>query len=136
MLKPEVVRALRGWLDSKDGREFLARMDALGINPPGAKKEAAAAPAPAEGDPFAGRTVVVTGTFHDLKRRDLEKALLERGAKVTGSVSGATDLLVVGANPGSDKTAAAARFGTPKMDETALRESLGLPPAVEQMALF
>lgn len=36
----------------------------------------------------------------------------------------------------ADKTAAAARFGTPKMDETALREALGLPPAVEQMALF
>ena len=85
---------------------------------------------------FAGRTVVVTGTFHDLKRRDLEKALADRGAKVTGSVAGATSLLVVGANPGADKTAAAARFGTPKMDETALREALGLPAAVEQMSLF
>ena len=62
--------------------------------------------------------------------------LADRGAKVTGSVSGATGLLVVGANPGADKTAAAARFGTPKMDEAALREALGLPPAVEQMALF
>ena len=36
----------------------------------------------------------------------------------------------------ADKTAAAARFGTPKMDETALREALGLPAAVEQMSLF
>lgn len=135
-LKPETVRALRGWLASDDGRAFLARMEELGIDPPGGKKDAAPAPAPAEGDPFAGRTVVVTGTFHDLKRRDLEKALADRGAKVTGSVSGATHLLVVGANPGADKTAAAARFGTPKMDEAALREALGLPPAVEQMALF
>ena len=136
VLKPEVVRALRGWLGSEDGRAFLARMDALGIDPPGAKKDAAPAAAPAEGDPFAGRTVVVTGTFHDLKRRDLEKALVDRGAKVTGSVSGSTDLLVVGSNPSADKTAAAARHGTAKMDEAALREALGLPPAVEQMALF
>ena len=135
-IKPEAVRALRGWLGSEDGRAFLARMDALGINPVGTKKDAAPAPVPTEGDPFAGRTVVVTGTFHDLKRRDLEKALADRGAKVTGSVSGATSLLVVGANPGADKTAAAARFGTPKMDETALREALGLPAAVEQMSLF
>ena len=136
VLKPETVRALRGWLGSEDGRSFLGRMDALGIDPAGSKKDAAAAPAPAEGDPFAGRTVVVTGTFHELKRRDLEKALVDRGAKVTGSVSGATSLLVVGSNPGADKTAAAARFGTAKMDEAALREALGLPPAVEQMALF
>lgn len=135
-LKPEVVRALRGWFGSEDGKRFLERMDALGIDPPGSKKDAAPVPAAAEGDPFAGRTVVVTGTFHDLKRRDLEKALADRGAKVTGSVSGATGLLVVGSNPGADKTAAAARFGTPKMDEAALREALGLPPAVEQMALF
>ena len=116
--------------------EIVRRMDALGINPAGAKKDAAPAPVPAEGDPFAGRTVVVTGTFHDLKRRDLEKALAARGAKVTGSVSGATSLLVVGANPGADKTAAARRFGTPTMDEKALREALGLPPVVEQASLF
>ena len=93
-------------------------------------------PEPKDGDPFAGRTIVITGTFHDLKRRDLAQRLQDRGAKVASSVTGATDLLAIGDSPGADKTAAARKFGTPTMDEAALRSALGLPAAVVQDSLF
>ena len=139
-VKPEhnkAVRALDGFFGSEAGRTFLADMEKLGVNPEGDfGRDRAERPAPAEGDPFAGRTVVITGTFHDLKRRDLTQLLQDRGAKVTSSVSKTTDLLAVGDGPGADKTAAARRFGTPTMDEAALRAALGLPPVVVQDSLF
>ena len=137
VIKPEAVRALDGFFGSEAGRTFLADMEKLGVNPEGDfGRDRAERPAPAEGDPFAGRTVVITGTFHDLKRRDLTQLLQDRGAKVTSSVSKTTDLLAVGDGPGADKTAAARRFGTPTMDEAALRAALGLPPVVMQDSLF
>ncbi len=143
VVKQEPVRALLSFFDSRAGRDFIAGMQSLGIDPPGGlasvRPQAGVAGAPeSEGaaDPFAGRTIVVTGTFRDLKRRDLEKSLLAHGAKLASSVSGNTGLLVVGKNPGADKTAAARKFGTPVMDEADLRAALGLPPVVEQATLF
>ena len=137
VVKPEAVRALDGFFGSDAGRAFLAGMEKLGIDPAGdfgaEKRER---PEPKDGDPFAGRTIVITGTFHDLKRRDLAQKLQDRGAKVASSVTGATDLLAIGDSPGADKTAAARKFGTPTMDEKSLREALGLPPVVEQASLF
>ena len=137
VVKPEAVRALDGFFGSEAGRAFLAGMERLGIDPKGEfGAERRERPEPRDGDPFAGRTVVITGTFHDLKRRDLTQKLQDRGAKVASSVTGATDLLAIGDNPGADKTAAARKYGTATMDESALRAALGLPAAVVQQSLF
>lgn len=57
-------------------------------------------------------------------------------AELVGTTKSARDVRRNRFRVSADKTAAAARFGTPKMDEAALREALGLAPAVEQMALF
>ena len=45
------------------------------------------------------------------------------GARVTGSVSGRTDLLIAGENPGS-KLEKARRLGVEVLDEAELRERL------------
>jgi hypothetical protein len=50
---------------------------------------------------FAGKTIVLTGTFTTMKRADAEKVLAEAGAKVSGSVSKKTDLLIHGDDAGS-----------------------------------
>ena len=137
IVKPEAARALASYFESPDGTAFLESMRALGIDPPGGAGKTAAAEAGADpSDPFAGRTVVVTGTFHDLKRKEIETRLVARGAKLASSVSGATSLLVIGDKPGPDKTRAARERGVPTMDEPALRSALGLPQAVEQDVLF
>lgn len=47
--------------------------------------------------------VVVTGSFPDLKREDIEALLLTRGAKVSKSVTKKTTLVITGSNPSSSK---------------------------------
>ena len=64
-------------------------------------------------NPFSGKTVVVTGTLEGYSRAEIEKLLLDLGAKVSGSVSKKTDYVLVGDNPGSklDKARAIVQEG-------------------------
>lgn len=127
ILKPETVRSLVDFFAAPVGQQFLSDMRRLGINPVG-KQNTLSAAATQEGNPFFGRSVAITGSFHEYKRRDLISLLESRGAKVTSGVSKATALLIVGDSPGEDKTSAAQHFGTPLMNENELRKTLGLPP--------
>ncbi|MCB1582432.1 MAG: NAD-dependent DNA ligase LigA [Xanthomonadales bacterium] len=66
--------------------------------------------------PLAGKIVVLTGTLSTLKRTEAKQKLLDLGAKVTGSVSAKTDLLVAGENAGS-KLAKAEQLQVQIVDE-------------------
>jgi DNA ligase (NAD+) len=46
--------------------------------------------------PFAGKTVVLTGSLSQLSRDDAKARLVALGAKVAGSVSKKTDLVIAG----------------------------------------
>jgi DNA ligase (NAD+) len=73
------------------------------------------APASAS-SPVAGKTVVFTGSLEQMTREEA-KAMAERlGAKVAGSVSKKTDIVVAGPGAGS-KLAKAAELGLQVMDE-------------------
>ncbi|WP_137126522.1 NAD-dependent DNA ligase LigA [Roseomonas sp. HF4] len=100
---------------------MLAALDELAAGAPPLPAEA---PAAAD-SPFAGRTLVFTGTLETLTRDEAEAQAERLGAKVTKSVSKKTDFVVVGADAGS-KAAKAAELGVRVLSEAEFREMAGL----------
>lgn len=69
--------------------------------------------------PFAGKTVVLTGTLEHYEREDLKEVLEKLGAKVSGSVSAKTHLVIAGPGAGS-KLDKARELGIEVWDEPRL----------------
>lgn len=73
--------------------------------------------------PFAGKTIVLTGALENFERTELTEKLEALGAKVTGSVSKKTSLVIAGAEAGS-KLDKARELGIEVWDEARLLEAL------------
>lgn len=83
----------------------------------GVEAKAPEAPAaPVTDSFFSGKTVVLTGTLHQLGRDEATARLEALGAKVTGSVSKKTDLVIAGEKAGS-KLAKAQQLGIPVIED-------------------
>jgi DNA ligase (NAD+) len=116
---PVLARTLSETLAEERTRELIERLRKLGLS-----MEQEGGPAPGEEGPLAGKAFVLTGTLPNLTREEATERIEAAGGKVTGSVSGKTDYVVAGDDPGS-KLAKAQDLGTEILDEHGLLELLG-----------
>ena len=91
-------------------QQVLDGLVAVGVHWPALAEKAASA------QPLAGQTIVLTGTLTAMGRDEAKDKLQQLGAKVSGSVSAKTALLIAGENAGS-KLAKATELNVPVWDE-------------------
>jgi DNA ligase (NAD+) len=106
------------FFSEEKNRELIARLAAAGLNTRRLPEEAGPPPEIIAASPFAGKTVVLTGTLEHMTREEAEARITALGGKPTGSVSKKTDLVVAGPGAGS-KLKKAEELGIPVMDEAA-----------------
>jgi len=92
---PKVAHAIRQFFDQPQNARLVERLKEAGVNMKAGDRRAVAA------GPFAGKTVVVTGTIEGLSRDEIRTLLRRQGARVAESISKKTDLLVCGRDAGS-----------------------------------
>jgi DNA ligase (NAD+) len=115
---PITAESIHTFLTSDAGRHVIQELKEAGVD----LTEEKLTPPPASGDsPFVGKTVVITGTFEAYDRNELKEILTKLGAKVTGSVSKNTDLLLAGEKAGS-KLDKAQELGVEIWDEAKVKE--------------
>jgi DNA ligase (NAD+) len=98
----------------------IAKLRQLGVQWPQMPQRAAS------GRRLSGQTWVVTGTLAAMSRDEATDALVQLGAKVSGSVSKKTTGVVVGAEAGS-KLKKAQELGIPTLDEPEFLKLLKTP---------
>jgi DNA ligase (NAD+) len=106
---PVAAKAVLAWFDSPPGRETLARLRKLGLDPRGAEVRAS-------DTPLAGKTFVLTGTLEKMSRGEASEKIRAGGGNVSSSVSRKTDYVVAGPGAGS-KLEDAQALGVTVLDE-------------------
>lgn len=95
-----VAQSLESYFSQEGSRQLLLELTEAGVNMDYLGKKVALDAA------LSGMTVVLTGKLECLTRSEAKAKLESLGAKVTGSVSKKTDLVVAGADAGSKLTKA------------------------------
>ena len=113
---PEVARQIHDFLAVPEQRETIRQLLAAGVRPQPEQTVAGSGP-------FAGKTVVLTGTLTQYSRESAKVEIERRGGRVSGSVSRKTDLVVAGEDAGS-KLKKAQELGVRVVDENGFTELL------------
>ena len=114
---PVSAASIHEFFASEANRAQLQRLQAAGVQWPESEARAAAP------RPLDGLTIVLTGSFADISRDAASEALQQLGAKVSGSVSKRTSLVVAGEEAGS-KLARARELGVRVLDAAGLAQLL------------
>ncbi|MEJ0026672.1 MAG: NAD-dependent DNA ligase LigA [Rhizomicrobium sp.] len=106
-----LAQAIKDFFDEPHNRKVVDHLlDEVTVVPLEARK--------VEGSPVAGKTVVFTGTLEKMTRQEAKARAESLGAKVSGSASAKTDLVVAGPGAGS-KLADAQKHNVQVIDEDA-----------------
>ena len=107
---PVMAKNIVEFFQSTENKDIIAKILAAGVNWPVIENQAI------DKLPLAGQTWVLTGTLQQLTRSEAKALLESLGAKVAGSVSKKTTVVVAGLEAGS-KLATALELGIKVMDE-------------------
>ncbi len=110
-----VASSIIEWFGNDRNRKLLARLRDEGIDPRAERR----------GSRLEGTTVVITGSLDSMTRDEAHEAIREQGGRTSSSVSGRTDFLVVGDDPGKSKTSDAEEHGVEMIDEKKFLERVG-----------
>ena len=105
-----IAQSVHDFFHSHAGKKTISEFQSVGIDPKMEK------PALSESLPWAGKTVVVTGTLPTLERKAAEDLIVKLGGKASGSVSKKTSFVVAGESAGS-KLTKATELGIEVIDE-------------------
>ena len=92
---PKTAAAVCSFFEQEANRSLVGRLLGAGLNPEVEERLVV------EDSPFAGKTVVITGTLPDHSRAAVAAMVEQGGGKVSGSVSRKTDLVIAGESAGS-----------------------------------
>jgi DNA ligase (NAD+) len=114
--------SLQEHLSTPQARDAFTRLERAGVS---LESHDYLSPGEEQGidSPFSGKTIVITGTLEFIDRSELTQRLESLGAKVAGSVSKNTDILIAGEKAGS-KLAKAESLGVEIWDEQTLTAAL------------
>lgn len=112
------AQSVASWFGDSSNQEMLQRMTAYGVT---IQEDTTAASHSTQA--LAGKTVVVTGTLAGYARDEAKAAIRAAGGKVASQVSGSTDFVLAGDNPGS-KLAEATKRGIPVLTEEEFKNML------------
>jgi len=110
------------YLQSRQGRGAFERLEKAGVDLASREYQSARSQ-PASRSEFTGKTIVLTGSLESFERKELSDLLESMGAKVAGSVSKKTDLVIAGDSAGS-KLDKARELGIDIWDEKRLLSAL------------
>ena len=113
---PIVAKSIVDWFAKDANKETIAKLKEQGVNFTFLGSTARAA-----NSYFSGKTCVLTGTLTSMGRKEATEILENLGAKVTGSVSKSTDVVIAGTEAGS-KLDKAQALGIQVLDETEFLE--------------
>ena len=109
---PILANSLATWFSKPENIEMINKLKEVGVN-----FNYLGSTVRAADSYFSGKTCVLTGTLSSMGRKEATEILENLGAKVTGSVSKATDIVIAGVEAGS-KLDKAQALGIKIMDET------------------
>lgn len=122
----ETAPIVYAYFHSPSAKHTFAALREAGVNLSSKDYRApsAASAASVASGPFAGKKIVLTGTLDAFDRTSLSELLESHGAKVSGSVSSKTDLVIAGREAGS-KLDKARELNIEVWDESRLLQALG-----------
>jgi DNA ligase (NAD+) len=119
---PILAKNIHSFFRDPHGENLISELKKAGLQAFDETHEVKADRAVDTSGPFAGKTVVLTGSLQQFTREEMTDKLNNAGAKVSGSVSKKTDYVIVGENPGS-KFDKAQQLGVAILTES---EALGM----------